>query len=250
MKSFYICSLFFCFMTFAMLSCHAENENKKKDPIEIIKEKDSTVVYAERLDNEHAILYRSIYPDVLFFVQISDSILYKIDSIVDFNHEFTVYRTELELKKNMGNITETDADEIDFSKWAVYIFNRKYRLNEPLVGSFVENLFIIDNNSIYEVSLSKRSFNKIIYFYMALDLYENCSDRSVTRIPHPQKSISSSVLRVAFQDSSNFELTPDGSLNVQIVDSNSCLKIDNYSNDIHIKYKKGKECQRKRWICD
>lgn len=65
---------------------------------EQIKSKDTTVTYAELLDDGCGVLlYRSNYPDVLFFVRLSDSSLYELDSIVDFNHDFAVYRTETEL---------------------------------------------------------------------------------------------------------------------------------------------------------
>lgn len=244
MKFLFIYSLFFSFIAFIMLSCHAKNENENRDLIEIIKDKDSTIVYMERLNNEQALLYRSIYPDVLFFVKTSDSCLYEVDSIIDFNHDFTMYRTEVDLVKEMGNITEIDISKIDFNKWGTYSLNRKNQLNNPRIGRFGEDLFVVDNNNIYELSLSKRTFNKVIYYYMALDMQDSCIDNSLTRLSNPQKNIYSSLIRVSFQDESFFELTPKGLLNIQVVDSNSCLKIDGDFNNVHMNYEEGKGCSK------
>ena len=51
-----------------MVSCQAKIE-KNNDVIEEIKKRDLTVIYAESIDDENAILYRSIYPNVLFYVK-------------------------------------------------------------------------------------------------------------------------------------------------------------------------------------
>ena len=89
-----------------------------------LKAKDSTVIYAERMDNEHALLYRSNYPDVVFFVKMSDSGLYEVDSIVDFYEDFTVYQSETDLKKNRRDVLKKMYEDImeyqsetDLKKW-------------------------------------------------------------------------------------------------------------------------------------
>ena len=97
-------------------------------------------------------------------------------------------------------------------------------ISHPIMNRFAGELFIVDDNGIYELSLSRRSFKKIVHYHMALDIFEDCNDDNIIgRLPNPQKSISSSAIRVSFQDSSFFELTPTGTLNIQVVDSNSCL---------------------------
>ena len=74
---------------------------------EAFKSKDTTVTYAELFDDGyHALLYRSNYPDVLFFVKLSDSSLYEVDSIVDFYEDFTVYQSETDLKKKQTRCIE------------------------------------------------------------------------------------------------------------------------------------------------
>ncbi|MCQ2053240.1 MAG: hypothetical protein MJZ03_04835 [archaeon] len=61
-------SVFFTmYLVFIIFSCDAEAEkNKNADVIEVLENRDTTVIYAENIDNEHAILYRTIYPNVLF----------------------------------------------------------------------------------------------------------------------------------------------------------------------------------------
>ena len=217
---------------------------------EQIKVRDTTVTYAEFLDNGYgAILYRSIYPDVLFFVELSDSSLYEVDSIVDFNHDFTVYRTEAELIEMMGDKPGIDIN-VRLRKWIDYGGKEKYHITQPIMNRFAGNLFIVDDDGIYELSLSKRLFNKIVQYHMALDIFETCSDSMIWRLPNPQKSISSSAIRVSFQDSSFFELTPNGSLNIQVVDSNSCLKVNGEYNQVHYDYAEGKKCNARIPLCE
>lgn len=226
-----------------------------------LKAKDSTVIYAERLDNEHALLYRSNYPDVVFFVKMSDSGLYEVDSIVDFYEDFTVYQSETDLKKNrrdvlkkiyediMGYQSETDLKKMDDENRLKKMIDYGV-IVDPIMNRFAENLFIIDDDGIYELSLSKRSFNRIIKYHMALDIFETCSDSMIWRLPNPQKSISSSAIRVSFQDSSFFELTSNGTLNIQVVDSNSCLKVNGEYNQVHYDYAEGKKCNARIPLCE
>ena len=202
-----------------------------------IKAKDSTVIYAERLDNEHALLYRSNYPDLLFFVKMSDSGLYEVDSIVDFYEDFTVYQSETDLKKM--DYGDRLRKMIDYGM-----------IVDPIMNRFAGELFIVDDDGIYELSLSKRSFNRIIKYHMALDIFETCSDSMIWRLPNPQKSISSSAIRVSFQDSSFFELKPNGVLNIQVVDSNSCLKVKGEYNQVRYNYAEGKKCNARIPLCE
>ena len=202
-----------------------------------LKAKDSTVIYAERMDNEHALLYRSNYPDVVFFVKTSNSGLYEVDSIVDFYEDFTVYQSEKKKKKM------DDGDRLrKMIDYGVIV--------DPIMNRFAENLFIIDDDGIYELSLSKRSFNRIIKYHMALDIFETCSDSMIWRLPNPQKSISSTAIRVSFQDSSFFELKPNGMLNIQVVDSNSCLKVKGEYNQVRYNYAEGKKCNARIPLCE
>lgn len=218
--------------------------------LENLKAKDSTVIYAERLDNEHALLYRSNYPNAMFFVKLSDSSLYEVDSIVDFNHRFAVYRTESDYIRKLGNEPGIDVN-LKLKKWMDYGMNEKYHIGKHItMNRFAENLFIIDNDGIYEISLSKRSFNRIIKYHMTLDLFEKCSDSNIVRLPKPQKSISSSAIRVSFQDSSFFELKPNGVLNIQVVDSNSCLKVNGEYNQVRYNYAEGKKCNVGVPLCE
>ena len=224
--------------------------------VEVFKAKDTTVTYAELLDNGYgAILYRPIYPDVLFFVELSDSSLYEVDSIVDFNHDFTVYRTEAELIKEMGNFTATDINKIDFKKHVEYEFNRKNYLrnhfNKPTMGRFAGDLFMSDDGGVYKLSLSKQIFDQVIYYSIDLDIPNSCSDRMLRRFhSNPQKSISSSAIKVSFVDGSFFELTPNGSLNIQVADSNTCLIIVSDFNSERVKYEEGKKCDKAFVICE
>ena len=224
--------------------------------VEVFKAKDTTVTYAELLDNGYgAILYRPIYPDVLFFVELSDSSLYEVDSIVDFNHDFTVYRTEAELIKEMGNFTAKDINKMDFKKLADYKLNRKNYLrnhfHKPTMGRFAGDLFMLDDGGVYKLSLSKRIFDKVIYYSIALDIPDSCDDNILRKpYPNPQKSISSSVIKVSFDDGSFFELAPNGSLNIQVVDRNTCLIIESDFNNEHVKYKEGKKCDKAFVICE
>ena len=195
-----------------------------------IKAKDSTVIYAERMDNEHALLYRSNYPDVVFFVKTSNSGLYEVDSIVDFYEDFTVYQSETDLKKM------DDGDRL--RKMIDYGM-----IVDPIMNRFAGELFIVDDDGIYELSLSRRTFKRVIHYHMALDIFETCSDSMIWRLPNPQKSISSSAIRVSFQDSSFFELKPNGMLNIQVVDSNSCLKVKGEYNQVRYNYAEGKKCK-------
>ena len=202
-----------------------------------IKAKDSTVIYAERMDNEHALLYRSNYPDVVFFVKMSDSGLYEVDSIVDFYEDFTVYQSETDLKKM------DDGDRL--RKMIDYGM-----IVDPIMNRFAGELFIVDDDGIYELSLSRRTFKRVIHYHMALDIFETCSDSMIWMLPNPQKSISSSAIRVSFQDSSFFELTPNGTLNIQVVDSNSCLKVKGEYNQVRYNYAEGKKCNARIPLCE
>jgi len=213
---------------------------------EQIKVRDTTVTYAELLDDGCGVLlYRSNYPDLLFFVRLSDSSLYEVDSIVDFYYDFTVYQTEADLIKNRRDVLEKMDGGDRLRKMIEY-----GTISHPIMNRFAENLFIIDDDGIYELSLSKRSFNRIIKYHMALDIFETCSDSMIWRLPNPQKSISSSAIRVSFQDSSFFELTPNGTLNIQVVDSNSCLKVKGEYNQVHYDYAEGKKCNVGIPLCD
>ena len=229
--------------------------------LENLKAKDSTVVYAERLDNEHALLYRSNYPDALFFVKLSDSSLYEVDSIVDFYEDFTVYQSEADLKKNrrdvlkkmyediMGYQSETDLEKMDDGDRLRKMIDYGM-IVDPIMNRFAGELFIVDDDGIYELSLSRRTFKRVIHYHMALDIFETCSDSMIWRLPNPQKSISSSAIRVSFQDSSFFELTPNGTLNIQVVDSNSCLKVNGEYNQVHYDYAEGKKCNARIPLCE
>ena len=210
-----------------------------------IKTKDTTVIYAESMDDDHALLYRSNYPNTMFFVKMSDSGLYEVDSIVDFYYDFTVYQSEADLIKNRRDVLKKMDDGDRLKKMIEY-----GTISHPIMNRFAENLFIIDDDGIYELSLSKRSFNRIIKYHMALDIFETCSDNMIVRLPRPQKSISSSVIRVSFQDSSFFELTPNGTLNIQVVDSNSCLKVKGEYNQVHYDYVEGKKCNARIPLCE
>ncbi|MDY6332077.1 MAG: hypothetical protein SPL52_11280 [Fibrobacter sp.] len=229
--------------------------------LENLKAKDSTVVYAERLDNEHALLYRSNYPDALFFVKLSDSSLYEVDSIVDFYEDFTVYQSETDLKKNrrdvlkkmyediMGYQSEMDLKKMDDGDRLRKMIDYGM-IVDPIMNRFAGELFIVDDDGIYELSLSRRTFKRVIHYHMALDIFETCSDSMIWRLPNPQKSISSSAIRVSFQDSSFFELTPNGTLNIQVVDSNSCLKVKGEYNQVHYDYAEGKKCNARIPLCE
>lgn len=217
---------------------------------EQIKVRDTTVTYAELLDDGCGVLlYRSNYPDLLFFVRLSDSSLYEVDSIVDFNHDFAVYRTETELIEMMGDKPGIDIN-VRLRKWIDYGGKEKYHITQPIMDRFAGELFIVDDDGIYELSLSKRLFNKIVQYHMVLDIFETCSDSMIWRLPNPQKSISSSAIRVSFQDSSFFELTSNGTLNIQVVDSNSCLKVKGEYNQVHYDYAEGKKCNARIPLCE
>lgn len=229
---------------------------------EQIKVRDTTVTYAELLDDGCGVLlYRSNYPDLLFFVRLSDSSLYEVDSIVDFYEDFTVYQSETDFKKNrrdvlkkmyediMGYQSETDSKKMDDGDRLRKMIDYGM-IVDPIMNRFAENLFIIDDDGIYELSLSKRSFNRIIKYHMALDIFETCSDSMIWRLPNPQKSISSSAIRVSFQDSSFFELKPNGMLNIQVVDSNSCLKVKGEYNQVRYNYAEGKKCNARIPLCE
>ena len=211
-----------------------------------LKAKDSTVVYAERLDNEHALLYRSNYPNAMFFVKMSDSGLYEVDSIVDFYYDFTVYQTEADLIKNRRDILKKMDDGDRLKKMIEY-----GTISHPIMNRFAGELFIVDDDGIYELSLSRRTFKRIVHYHMALDIFEDCNDDNIIgRLPNPQKSISSSAIRVSFQDSSFFELKPNGVLNIQVVDSNSCLKVKGEYNQVRYNYAEGKKCNARIPLCE
>ena len=214
---------------------------------EQIKVRDTTVIYAELLDDGCGVLlYRSNYPDLLFFVRLSDSSLYKVDSIVDFYYDFTVYQTEADLIKNRRDILKKMDDGDRLKKMIEY-----GTISHPIMNRFAGELFIVDDNGIYELSLSKRSFKKIVHYHMALDIFEDCNDDNIIgRLPNPQKSISSSAIRVSFQDSSFFELKPNGMLNIQVVDSNSCLKVKGEYNQVRYNYAEGKKCNARIPLCE
>ncbi|WP_217650370.1 hypothetical protein, partial [Fibrobacter sp. UWCM] len=110
---------------------------------------------------------------------------------------------------------------------------------------------IVDDDGIYELSLSRRTFKRVIHYHMALDIFEDCNDDNIIgRLPNPQKSITSSAIRVSFQDSSFFELTSNGTLNIQVVDSNSCLKVKGEYNQVHYDYAEGKKCNARIPLCE
>jgi len=216
------------------------------DKIEQIKYRDTTVIYAEFLDDDHALLYRSIFPDVLFFVRLSDSVLYEVDSIVDFYYDFTVYQSETDLIKNRRDVLEKMDGGDRLRKMIDYGM-----ILHPIMNRFAGELFIVDDDGIYELSLSRRTFKRVIHYHMALDIFEDCNDDNIIgRLPNPQKSISSSAIRVSFQDSSFFELTSNGTLNIQVVDSNSCLKVNGEYNQVHYDYAEGKKCNARIPLCE
>ena len=94
-------------------------------------------------------------------------------------------------------------------------------------------------------------FDKVIYYSIALNIPDSCDDNILRKpYPNPQKSISSSVIKVSFDDGSFFELTPNGSLNIQVVDRNTCLIIESDFNNEHVKYKEGKKCDKAFMICE
>ncbi len=238
------------YLVFIIFSCDAEAEkNKNADVIEVLENRDTTVIYAESIDNEHAILYRTINPNVLFFIKKLDSVLYEVDSIIDFNHNFAMYRTEAELIEMKGDDPELDIN-VRLRKWIDYGGKEKYHITQPIMNRFAGELFIVDDDGIYELSLSRRTFKKVIHYHMALDIFETCSDSMIWRLPNPQKSISSSAIRVSFQDSSFFELTSNGTLNIQVVDSNSCLKVKGEYNQVHYDYAEGKKCNARIPLCE
>ena len=229
---------------------------------EQIKVRDTTVAYAELLDDGCGVLlYRSNYPDLLFFVRLSDSSLYEVDSIVDFYEDFTVYQSETDWKKNrrdvlkkmyediMGYQSETDSKKMDDGDRLRKMIDYGM-IVDPIMNRFAGELFIVDDDGIYELSLSRRTFKRVIHYHMALDIFETCSDSMIWRLPNPQKSISSSAIRVSFQDSSFFELTPNGTLNIQVVDSNSCLKVKGEYNQVHYDYAEGKKCNARIPLCE
>lgn len=216
------------------------------DKIEQIKYKDTTVIYAELLDKDQVLLYRSNYPDVLFFVRLSDSSLYEVDSIVDFYYDFTVYQSEADLIKNRRDVLEKMDGGDRLRKMIDYGM-----ILHPIMNRFAGELFIVDDDGIYELSLSRRTFKRVIHYHMALDIFEDCNDDNIIgRLPNPQKSISSSAIRVSFQDSSFFELTSNGTLNIQVVDSNSCLKVNGEYNQVHYDYAEGKKCNARIPLCE
>ena len=217
------------------------------DKIEQIKSKDTTVTYAELLDDGCGVLlYRSNYPDLLFFVRLSDSSLYEVDSIVDFYYDFTVYQSEADLIKNRRDVLEKMDGGDRLRKMIDYGM-----ILHPIMNRFAGELFIVDDDGIYELSLSRRTFKRVIHYHMALDIFEDCNDDNIIgRLPNPQKSISSSAIRVSFQDSSFFELTSNGSLNIQVVDSNSCLKVNGEYNQVHYDYAEGKKCNARIPLCE
>ena len=217
------------------------------DKIEQIKSKDTTVTYAELLDDGCGVLlYRSNYPDLLFFVRLSDSSLYEVDSIVDFYYDFTVYQSEADLIKNRRDVLEKMDGGDRLRKMIDYGM-----ILHPIMNRFAGELFIVDDDGIYELSLSRRTFKRVIHYHMALDIFEDCNDDNIIgRLPNPQKSISSSAIRVSFQDSSFFELTPNGTLNIQVVDSNSCLKVKGEYNQVHYDYAEGKKCNARIPLCE
>ena len=214
---------------------------------EQIKVRDTTVTYAELLDDGCGVLlYRSNYPDLLFFVRLSDSSLYELDSIVDFYYDFTVYQSEADLIKNRRDVLEKMDGGDRLRKMIDYGM-----ILHPIMNRFAGELFIVDDDGIYELSLSRRTFKRVIHYHMALDIFEDCNDDNIIgRLPNPQKSISSSAIRVSFQDSSFFELTSNGTLNIQVVDSNSCLKVKGEYNQVHYDYAEGKKCNARIPLCE
>lgn len=227
-----------------MDSCYDKIE-KNNDVLEKIKKRDLTVIYAESIDDKKAILYRSIYPDFLFYVKKTDSSSYEVDSIVDFYYDFTVYQSEADLIKNRRDVLEKMDGGDRLRKMIDYGM-----ISHPIMNRFAGELFIVDDDGIYELSLSRRTFKKVIHYHMALDIFETCSDSMIWRLPNPQKSISSSAIRVSFQDSSFFELTSNGTLSIQVVDSNSCLKVKGEYNQVHYDYAEGKKCNARIPLCE
>lgn len=236
-----VCSLFSFYVAHAMPLCY--------EKIEKLKSNDTTVVYAECIDSVHVLLFRSNYPDVLFFINIGNSVSQETDSIIDFNHGFTLYKNEDDLKMAMGEIHINDLNE-KFRMQFSYASTRKYQLKKPLLGSFSERLYIVDYNSIYELSLSRRVFEKVMSYHLAMDLREDCSDSNITRLPNPKRIISSSAIKVSFQDGSDFMLSSDGSLNIHVVDTNSCLGLKGSYNNIQIDRVKGDGCKKSIPLCD
>ena len=240
-KRHVLCALFSFYVAHAMPLCYEQ--------IGMLKARDSSVVYAECIDSAHAVLYRSTYPDVLLFSRFSNSISLEVDSIIDFNHGFSVYRSEADLIKEMG-----DVPEVDFNKKIrvqfTYDSSRKYRLNNPQLGRFAKGLYIVDDNHIYELSLSRKTFDKVLRYHLAMDIQEGCSDDHIMRLPNPQIIISSSTIKVSFQDSSEFTLSSDGSLEVHVIDTNSCLGLKGSYNGIQIDRLKGDGCDKTISLCD
>ncbi|MCK9183684.1 MAG: hypothetical protein M0P13_12520 [Fibrobacteraceae bacterium] len=241
MKMHVLCTLFIFYVAHAMPFCYEQ--------IGKLKTKDTSVVYAECIDSAHAVLYRSTYPDVLLFARFGNSVTLEVDSIIDFNHGFSVYRSETDLIKEMG-----DVPEMDFNKKIrirfTYDSSRKYQLSNPLLGRFANDLFIVDDNHVYELSLSRQAFDKVLRYHLAMDIREDCSDSHITRHPNPQKVISTSTIKVSFQDSSEFILSSNGSLNVHVVDINSCLELKGFYKNIQIDRVKGDGCKKNISLCD
>ncbi|SHH80574.1 hypothetical protein SAMN05720761_1281 [Fibrobacter sp. UWCM] len=107
---------------------------------EAFKSRDTTVTYAELFDDGyHALLYRYNYPDVLFFVKLSDSSLYEVDSIVDFYYDFTVYQSEADLIKNRRDVLEKMDGGDRLRKMIDYGM-----ILHPIMNRFAGELFIVD----------------------------------------------------------------------------------------------------------
>ena len=169
-----------------------------------------------------------------------------MDSIVDFYYDFTVYQSEADLIKNRRDVLEKMDGGDRLRKMIDYGM-----ILHPIMNRFAGELFIVDDDGIYELSLSRRTFKRVIHYHMALDIFEDCNDDNIIgRLPNPQKSISSSAIRVSFQDSSFFELTSNGTLNIQVVDSNSCLKVKGEYNQVHYDYAEGKKCNARIPLCE
>jgi len=239
MKGHFFYFLLGFYLAYGKPTCH--------EKIEELIAKDETVVYSECFDYNHVLVFYSTYPDVLFFVDLGDSGVKEIDSILDFNHGFLKYHTEAEMLERMGE-TEIEFKE-KVNMQISYGFNRKYQLKNPILGNFAKGLFIVDDYHIYKLSLSGRRFEKIISYHLSMDIRGDCSDSNRTQLAIPQKVISLSAIKVNFQDGTEFVLSPDGALNVNVSD-NSCLSLKGTYNDIRIDLVQGDGCNRSIPLCD
>lgn len=218
------------------------------DKIETMQSIDSAIVYAECHGSTHATLYSSNYPDVLFYVKIANSGAHIVDSIIDFNHGFTKYEDMKRFKQAMGEIYSKHPTE-NLVTYLSYASARKYQLKNPLLGGVNDSLYIVDDKGIYSLSIHKREFKRIVSYHHAMDLQNNCSENDMVRLSNPNKSISSSGIKIVFLDSSSILLTSNESPKINVVDSNSCLLFNGTFNNIHIDRIEGGGC-KKNVVCE